>query len=152
AVLVDVAALGELSLAVFIALIPKKQDAKLVKEFRPISLIGSFYKIIAKILANRLVVVLGDIVNEAQAAFVANRQILDSPFIRNELIHVIKAMHGVDGRIGKSTKSYHPSAWVDIVNEVNKLKSQGLDLLRLMKKKVGNGKETSSGMMLGGVT
>ncbi|GKE18936.1 hypothetical protein Tco_1426513 [Tanacetum coccineum] len=56
---------------------------------------------------------------------------------------VIKAMHGVDGRIGKSTKSYHPSAWVDIVNEVNKLKSQGLDLLGLMKKKVGNGKETS---------
>ncbi|GJW91788.1 RNA-directed DNA polymerase, eukaryota, reverse transcriptase zinc-binding domain protein [Tanacetum coccineum] len=56
---------------------------------------------------------------------------------------VIKAMHGVDGRIGKSTKSYHPSAWVDIVNEVNKLKSQGLDLLSLMKKKVGNGKETS---------
>nr|GFB97707.1 RNA-directed DNA polymerase, eukaryota [Tanacetum cinerariifolium] len=39
--------------------------------------------------------------------------------------------------------SYHPSAWVDIVNEVNKLKSQGLDLLSLMKKKVGNGKETS---------
>nr|GEV98967.1 nucleotide-binding alpha-beta plait domain-containing protein [Tanacetum cinerariifolium] len=56
---------------------------------------------------------------------------------------VIKSMHGVDGRIGKSTKSYHPFAWVDIVNEVNKLKSQGLDLLSLMKKKVGNEKETS---------
>nr|GEX64595.1 RNA-directed DNA polymerase, eukaryota [Tanacetum cinerariifolium] len=52
-------------------------------------------------------------------------------------------MHGVDGRIGKSTKSYRPSAWVDIVNEVNKLKNQGLDLLSLMKKKAGNGKETS---------
>nr|GEV10785.1 RNA-directed DNA polymerase, eukaryota [Tanacetum cinerariifolium] len=160
----------------FIALIVKKQDAKLVKEFRPISLIENFYKIIAKILANRLIFVLGDIVNEAQAAFVVNRQILDGPFIRNKLIHwckskkkqtitfkvdyekayysvwrfrndgssswarVIKAMHGVDGRIGKSTKSYHPSAWVDIVNEVNKLKSQGLDLLSLMKKKVETNK------------
>ncbi|GJW80278.1 RNA-directed DNA polymerase, eukaryota [Tanacetum coccineum] len=48
----------------FIALIPKIPDANVVKDFRPISLIGSLYKIIAKILANRLVVVLGDIVNE----------------------------------------------------------------------------------------
>ncbi|GJV85461.1 hypothetical protein Tco_1525359 [Tanacetum coccineum] len=69
----------------FIALIPKTIDAKMVKDFRPISLIGSLYKIIAKILANRLVVVLGDIVNEVQSAFVADRQILDGPFIFNEL-------------------------------------------------------------------
>nr|GEZ57452.1 putative RNA-directed DNA polymerase, eukaryota, reverse transcriptase zinc-binding domain protein [Tanacetum cinerariifolium] len=48
----------------FIDLIPKIPDANLVKDFRPISLIGSIYKIIAKILANRLVGVLGDIVNE----------------------------------------------------------------------------------------
>ncbi|GJW75761.1 RNA-directed DNA polymerase, eukaryota, reverse transcriptase zinc-binding domain protein [Tanacetum coccineum] len=56
----------------------------MVKDFRPISLIGSLYKIISKILANRLVVVLGDIVNEVQSAFVADRQILDGLFILNE--------------------------------------------------------------------
>ncbi|GKB01988.1 RNA-directed DNA polymerase, eukaryota [Tanacetum coccineum] len=71
----------------FIALIPKIQDAKVVKDYRPISLIGSLYKIIAKILANRLVGVLGDLVNEVQSAFIVNRQILDGPFILNELIH-----------------------------------------------------------------
>ncbi|GJU10293.1 RNA-directed DNA polymerase, eukaryota [Tanacetum coccineum] len=74
----------------FIALIPKTQNANMVKDFRPITLIGSLYKIIAKILSNRLVVVLGDIVNEVQSAFVANRQILDGPFILNELLHWCK--------------------------------------------------------------
>nr|GEW34418.1 RNA-directed DNA polymerase, eukaryota [Tanacetum cinerariifolium] len=45
-------------------------------DFRPISLIGSLYKVIAKVLANRLVTVLDDIVDEIQSAFVTNRQIL----------------------------------------------------------------------------
>ncbi|GJT80238.1 RNA-directed DNA polymerase, eukaryota, reverse transcriptase zinc-binding domain protein [Tanacetum coccineum] len=70
-----------------LALIPKKtRDANMVKDFRPISLIGSMYKIIAKILANRLVLVLGDLVNEVQSAFIADRQILDGPFILNEIV------------------------------------------------------------------
>nr|GEW15478.1 RNA-directed DNA polymerase, eukaryota, reverse transcriptase zinc-binding domain protein [Tanacetum cinerariifolium] len=75
---------------VFIALIPKIFDANLVKDFRPISFIGSIYKIIAKILTNRLVGVLEDIVNEVQSAFIAERQILDGPFILNEVLHWCK--------------------------------------------------------------
>ncbi|GJX21172.1 RNA-directed DNA polymerase, eukaryota [Tanacetum coccineum] len=70
----------------FIALIPKIPDANLVKDFRPISLIGSIYKIIAKILTNRLVDVLGGIINEVQSAFIKDRQILDGPFILNEVM------------------------------------------------------------------
>nr|GFA99957.1 RNA-directed DNA polymerase, eukaryota, reverse transcriptase zinc-binding domain protein [Tanacetum cinerariifolium] len=73
--------------AYFIALNPKMQDAKVVKYYRPISLIGSLYKIIVKILANRLVGVLKDLVNKVQSAFIVNRQILDGPFILDELIH-----------------------------------------------------------------
>ncbi|GJR25020.1 hypothetical protein Tco_0973547 [Tanacetum coccineum] len=61
-------------------------DANMVKDFRPISLIGSIYKIIAKILTNRLVGVLGDIVNEVQSAFISERQILDDSFILNEIM------------------------------------------------------------------
>nr|GEU32234.1 RNA-directed DNA polymerase, eukaryota [Tanacetum cinerariifolium] len=57
---------------------------------RPISLIGSMYKIISKILANRLVVVLGGLVNEIQSTFVADKQILDGPFILNELVQWCK--------------------------------------------------------------
>ncbi|GJS68686.1 RNA-directed DNA polymerase, eukaryota, reverse transcriptase zinc-binding domain protein [Tanacetum coccineum] len=74
----------------FITLIPKTTDAKLVKEFRPITLIGSVYKIIAKILENRLVTVLVDIVNEVQSVFVANRKILDGPFMLNEVFQWCK--------------------------------------------------------------
>ncbi|GJY80362.1 RNA-directed DNA polymerase, eukaryota, reverse transcriptase zinc-binding domain protein [Tanacetum coccineum] len=75
----------------FIALIPKTFNAKLVKDFRPISLIGRLYKIIAKILANRLVLVMGDLVNEVQSAFIDNRNILDGPFILNEVMQWSKA-------------------------------------------------------------
>ncbi|GKE12159.1 RNA-directed DNA polymerase, eukaryota, reverse transcriptase zinc-binding domain protein, partial [Tanacetum coccineum] len=75
----------------FISLIPKSHDAKQVKDFRPISLIGSLYKIIAKLLANRLVPVMGNLVNEVQYAFIDNRQILDGPFILNEILQWCKA-------------------------------------------------------------
>nr|GEY59725.1 RNA-directed DNA polymerase, eukaryota, reverse transcriptase zinc-binding domain protein [Tanacetum cinerariifolium] len=70
----------------FITLIPKTQDAKMVKDFRPISLIGSTYKIITKIMANRLSMVISDLVSDVQSAFVFIRQILDGPFILNELL------------------------------------------------------------------
>ncbi|GKA13692.1 RNA-directed DNA polymerase, eukaryota, partial [Tanacetum coccineum] len=72
--------------ASFIALIPKVSDAKFVLDFRPISLIGSVYKVITKILANRLAMVILDIVLDTQSAFVAKRSILDGPFILNEIL------------------------------------------------------------------
>ncbi|GJW89585.1 RNA-directed DNA polymerase, eukaryota [Tanacetum coccineum] len=75
----------------FIALIPKTHDAKQVKEFKTISLIGSLYKIIVKLLANRLVILMGDLVNEVQSAIIDNRQIFDGPFILNEVLQWCKA-------------------------------------------------------------
>ncbi|GJZ98259.1 RNA-directed DNA polymerase, eukaryota, partial [Tanacetum coccineum] len=74
----------------FIALIPKVNDAKFVNDFRPISLIGCVYKVITKVLANRLATVISDLVSETQSAFVANRQILDGPFILNEMLNWCK--------------------------------------------------------------
>ncbi|GJY84875.1 RNA-directed DNA polymerase, eukaryota [Tanacetum coccineum] len=70
----------------FITLIPKVVDAKLVNDFRLISLIGCFYKIINKILANRLSLVIDDLVSKEQPTFIKGRQILDGPFIFNEMI------------------------------------------------------------------
>ncbi|GJS24842.1 RNA-directed DNA polymerase, eukaryota [Tanacetum coccineum] len=77
--------------SLFIDLIPKTPDVNMVKDFRPISLIGSMYKIIAKILANLLVYVLGDLVNEVQSAFVADKQILDGSFILNKIVQWCKS-------------------------------------------------------------
>ncbi|GJY46340.1 putative RNA-directed DNA polymerase, eukaryota, reverse transcriptase zinc-binding domain protein [Tanacetum coccineum] len=70
----------------FIALIPKVGDAKFVSDFRPISLIGCQYKIIGKILANRLSSVIGTCVSSVQSAFIKGRNILDGPLILNECI------------------------------------------------------------------
>ena len=53
---------GELG-ASFIALIPKKDGAICIKDFRPISLIGSLYKILSKVLANRIRQVLPNIIS-----------------------------------------------------------------------------------------
>jgi hypothetical protein len=48
--------------ATFFTLIPKKHGADEIKDFRPISLVGGMYKIIVKLLAIRLSVVLGKII------------------------------------------------------------------------------------------
>nr|GEY34903.1 RNA-directed DNA polymerase, eukaryota [Tanacetum cinerariifolium] len=71
----------------FITLIPKVLDAKLVSDYRPISLIGSVYKIVTKVLANRLMEVISELVSDTQFAFVAGRQILDGSFIIDELLN-----------------------------------------------------------------
>nr|GEV22666.1 RNA-directed DNA polymerase, eukaryota [Tanacetum cinerariifolium] len=76
----------------FVTLIPKIIDANFVNDFRPISLIGCVYKVVTKVLANRLVSVIRDLISDTQSAFVAGRQILDGPFILDEILKWCKRM------------------------------------------------------------
>lgn len=70
----------------FISLVPKIQDPICIKDYRPISLIGCQYKVIAKILANRLGQVVHSVVSEVQTAYIKGRQIIDGPLMVNEII------------------------------------------------------------------
>ena len=72
--------------ASFIALIPKVTDPQCLHDFRPISLIGYVYKIVAKLLANRMKRVMPFIIDERQSAFIAGRHLLHSVIIANEAV------------------------------------------------------------------
>ena len=74
----------------FLVLIPKKGNAMDLKDFRQISLVGGLYKILAKMLTNKLKRVLGQVISPSQNAFVECRQILDATVIENEVIGTVK--------------------------------------------------------------
>jgi hypothetical protein len=62
----------------YIILLPKKDEVCHVKDFRPISLVHSFAKLITKLLANRLAQHLDIMVSQNQSAFIKGRSILDN--------------------------------------------------------------------------
>ena len=70
----------------FIALIPKVDSPQRLNDLRPISLVGSLYKILAKVLANRLRMVIGSVILDSQSAFIKGRQILDGSLVANEIV------------------------------------------------------------------
>ncbi|XP_038991751.1 uncharacterized protein LOC120115050 [Hibiscus syriacus] len=87
----------------FIALIPKKAEAISPDDFRPISLVGSLYKIISRVLARRLGSCIIDVIEENQFAFIRGKLIADYSLIANEVIDGLLKSEALSGLIKKAS-------------------------------------------------
>ncbi|XP_050233112.1 uncharacterized protein LOC126681609 [Mercurialis annua] len=74
----------------FLVLLPKFRGASDIKDFRPISLINGVFKLLFKVLANRLAPILPMVISENQFGFIKGRSIHDCHMIATEIIHLIK--------------------------------------------------------------
>lgn len=103
-------------------LFQKKVGAIELNDFRSISLVGGVYKIISKLLAERLKKVIHRIVDRQQMAFIKGRQIMDAVVIANELVdsRVKSKQPGVICKLDIQ-KAYDHANWNYLVNMLQKM-------------------------------
>lgn len=75
----------------FLALIPKEEEADTPTKFWPIALCNVIYKIISKVIANRLKPILPSLISEEESEYVEGRQILDNILLAQEMIHTLQS-------------------------------------------------------------
>ncbi|KAI0522770.1 hypothetical protein KFK09_005155 [Dendrobium nobile] len=76
--------------ATALALLPKGAHVSSISDFRPISLCNVLYKIMAKLVANRLKVVLPTIIHESQSGFIKDRCSTDNILLAAEILKDFK--------------------------------------------------------------
>jgi hypothetical protein len=74
----------------FLCLIPKKENVVSFGDFKPISCCNVVYKIISKIIARRIRLVLSEVIGEEQFIFLQNRKIHDAVAMAQEVLHMVK--------------------------------------------------------------
>ncbi|CAN1156157.1 Transposon TX1 uncharacterized 149 kDa protein [Linum perenne] len=106
----------------FLCLIPKKEVCEDIRDLRPISLVPSFYKILAKVLSSRLRKVISQCISVNQCAFVDGRQISDASLIANEIIDT-RRRSGKPGLVIKLDieKAYDHVSWTCLFRMMGKL-------------------------------
>lgn len=80
-----------------IVLLPKTDHPEAASHFRPIGLCNVAYKIITKMIVNRLKPHLPFLISNTQASFVSGRQITDNIVIVQEVIHTMRKKQGKTG-------------------------------------------------------
>lgn len=98
-----------------VVLIPKKKDPMKITDMRPISLCNVLSKVITKVMANRLKVVLENVISDTQSAFIPSRLISDNIMVSYEVMHYLKRKRrGKDGYMAPKldmTKAYDRIEW-----------------------------------------
>jgi len=97
-----------------ITLIPKVANPESTAHFRPISLCNTVYKIVAKILVNRMKPILQRIIHPTQSAFIPHRTIHDNILIAHEIVNKFKIMKGKKGFVALKLdmeKAYDRLEW-----------------------------------------
>jgi hypothetical protein len=98
-----------------ICLIPKCDNPASMKDLRPVSHCNVLYKMVSKLLANRIKACLEKCVSEEQSAFVEGTSILDNALIAIEVIHALKRKtKGRKGELALKTdisKAYDKVDW-----------------------------------------
>ena len=109
----------------YITLVPKFSNPSRMTEFRPISLSNVTYKLIAKVLANRLKLILPHIISENQSAFTVGRLITNNVLIAFEMMHYLEhKKEGKDCYMAiklDMSKSYDRVEWGFIEQVIRKL-------------------------------
>ncbi|GJR45637.1 reverse transcriptase [Tanacetum coccineum] len=82
-----------------VVLIPKIVNPDKIGHFRPISLYKFVYRVISKIMANRLKPFMNQIISPQQSAFIPGRLIQDSMTVANEAFHYIRGKKSGDQRL-----------------------------------------------------
>lgn len=72
--------------ATILALIPKKDIAVEMKDYRPISCCNVLYKVISKVIANRLKGTLPQCITQNQSAFVRDRLLVENLLLATEIV------------------------------------------------------------------
>lgn len=73
-----------------VTLLPKLNNSPEVKNFIPICLLNMCYKIITKVLNNRLALCITKVISEFHYGFIQGRLIMDGMVALNEILHEVK--------------------------------------------------------------